>query len=122
MPTVKIPLLDSNISGQDLKRSLTKHRARGAVIKIGTKYHLVTLDAVDRFLRINRNGPITDIRRTTLTGARITGDWAHIRVGSRFKSLLPAPMYQCPCSERETSSKPGRCTCGKPLTRVDDGG
>jgi hypothetical protein len=104
-------------------RSLGEHRARGAVIKFGSKYHLVTLDAVDQFLRDKKTGPIAGIRRTTLENPKVIGGWVHVRVGSQLKSLLAAPLYECPCGN-DRSTKPRVCLCPehRPLTLLDDGG
>jgi len=121
MATVKLPLLDGDISTRDLMRAFAKHRVPGAVVRSGATFGLVMLD--DVLPKFDRDKPVlfADIESVILPHRDldvIEGKMVRVLVDGSLASRLAAPIYVCPRGD-ESSTSPGVCSYHLvPLKRV----
>jgi hypothetical protein len=125
MKTVKLPILQADLSTKDVMDALVTHRARGAVVKRGGNYKFVALDEVAKALAGAKRVPFSKIKHMELDFDHVTrieddATWAHVKLGASMRVQFAAPLYVCPNGDH-TQSSDGTCpNDGLTLVRIRD--
>jgi len=123
MKTVKLPMLEANLSTAAVKETLIAHGVRGGVVKRGTGYDFIGLEDVIEALGRAENLPLSEIEGSKVSDSDILHPanepkWVQIKIGAKFQ--FAAPLYVCPKGDYAQNGQ-GKCpNDNETLVRAND--